>query len=109
MEGAGFLESKSLGDIADARIALTQLLKGHATAYFVLDLLIGTAFTLQFAAEGAGTQVLFQGKGLQRRPFTVVTAAQALMNLRGQAMLVRKRITSHCGAVRRNTFSDARS
>ncbi|MNP76589.1 hypothetical protein D3C76_1738550 [compost metagenome] len=81
MKGTGFLKTQVLGDVADARLAFAKLLEGHRAAHFVLDLLIGTTFTLQLAAEGAGAQVLFEGKGLQGRPLAVMAVAQALVHL----------------------------
>ncbi|MOA40961.1 hypothetical protein D3C78_1628810 [compost metagenome] len=81
MKCTRLLETQLFGDVADTRLALTQLFERHPTAYFVLDLLIGAALALEFAAEGTGAQVLFEGKGLQGRPLAVMAVAQALVHL----------------------------
>lgn len=83
-----FLKPQLLGNIPHARLAMAQLLKRHTTAHFVLDLLIRATFALQFAAEGAGAQVLFEGEGLQGWPLAVMAVAQALVNLGCEAVLV---------------------
>jgi hypothetical protein len=88
VERTRFLKTQLFGDVADACPTFTQLLERHGTPYFVFDLLIGTPFTLEFSAEGAGAQMLFEGEGLQGRPITVMAAAQTLMHLGRQAMLV---------------------